>query len=98
MPYQAKLSRTVAHLAKNLSGICMEPPLSESVGVTFGCQVRCMSSSMRTTGTVVSHGRSRKCLARMGPPEVVLRRGGCCTLVLHVERSSATKWSSQTGH
>jgi hypothetical protein len=39
---------------------------------------------MRTTGRVVIHRRSRKCLARIGLPEVVLRRGGCCTLVLHV--------------
>jgi hypothetical protein len=40
--------------------------------------------SMRTIGRVVIHGRSRKCLARIGLPEVVLRRGGCCILVLHV--------------
>jgi hypothetical protein len=39
---------------------------------------------MRTTGRVVIHGRSRECLARIGLPEVALRRGGCCTLVLHV--------------
>jgi hypothetical protein len=43
-----------------------------------------LAPSMRTTGRVVIHGRSRKCLVRIGLPKVVLRRGGCCTLVLHV--------------
>src|SRR5215472_9081256 len=42
-----------------------------------------MTPSMRTTGGVVSQGRSRKWLVRTDLFGVVLRRCGCCTLVLH---------------
>ena len=53
---------------------------------------------MRTTGTVVSHGRSRKCLARIGLPEVVLRRGRLLPLVLHVSGHPRAGGRRQTGH
>jgi hypothetical protein len=38
MPYLAKLSRTVADLARNLGHVCRGPPWTEPVGVGGGCQ------------------------------------------------------------
>jgi hypothetical protein len=40
MPYQAKLSRTVADLAKHLGSVRRGPPWAEPVGVGHGCQPR----------------------------------------------------------
>jgi hypothetical protein len=54
--------------------------------------------SMRTTGRVVIHGRSRKCLARIGLPEVVLRRGRLLLFGAARERHPRPGGHRQTGH
>ena len=63
---------------------CQCAPVPPQCGTSVACApFRTGRLSMRTTGRVASHGRLRKCLARMGLLGVAPRRCGCCSLVLH---------------
>ena len=68
----------VARLRPYLRGLLGErlagPHLVHAAGPTL---------SMRTTGSVVIDGRSRRCAGRLRWPATARRRLGCCTLVLH---------------
>jgi len=87
MPYLAKLSRTVADLARNLSRVCRGPRWTELVGVGGGCQQAAACSlgvnyrqrgsiAVTCAGCAVYWARSR--LPDVGPVAAQL----CCTRLI----------------
>jgi hypothetical protein len=59
------------------------PPCRSTARFGNGSAAHVLTTSMRTTGSMVDRGRSGRWSVQISWPTVVCRQTGCCTLVLH---------------